>query len=538
MDLKEFIKAVNEHISHYKQLSDGNAREIFEFIKSKMFSMKIKLCFEHLSCIDKINKIKKDLQNKDIVFKNIENESQVIPRVRFILSTNRHKADFGIPLVRQSNGVIFVIEENIIDELPVLVCRPLAIPPNDFNPKFSQSELAKHIEKGEYKIYEIQDGTTVTMFYDADHIESENITEGDKAYKLYQRGKWIYSTKNAFDVNSMIWRGFNYKQIIDDVLKEYPDFDFNKLDKNKSYTIGFKHPAFHPFGQPKEWTNSDFTPSSLKWLKSAWFMQSTELSTLTKNTEENIGLPHQVLLDQKGGIPAIFKKLGNSLKDFVNTLKINQHMNNAVTQIDISKTFLGLVLRTTEESKTQDLSDILLESALWQEIRKLIYQLPFIQNKTVREKQEQNFKNMTYIILDSFLDFKRRNVFIQVFPQYIPYYKRYDFLINQTVNRIYQDLSNPVTRNNNRFKGANMEAEKPVPVSSDIVEKLYNRFLEIVKGQYQTTSEMEKTHGTGTKKSIPLVKKPGMNKIDKKNIKTMIMNSKYVDIYFNIFHEN
>lgn len=556
MDLNGFINNLNEHICHYKILSDGNAREIIDFIKSKVIPLKIKLCFEHLSCIDKINKIKKEYEeNSDLVrFENTQGIQDIVPRFRFILSSNRHKANFDIPFVRQCNGVILAIEE--IDNN--LKCRLLTVPPNDFNPKFNQTELIKLVSQGCYKIYEIQDGTTVNIFYDPNYIESENITqlvvnENDnetpkiKALKIYRRGKWIYSTKNAFDVNSMVWRGFNYKRVIDDVLKNY-SLDFDKLSKNKTYTIGFKHPAFHPFGQPYEWIESDFENKSddqkkIDWLKSAWFIQSVENvdNRLQMNISEDIGLPFQTMIEQKDGIPGIFKKLGNSLKEFINNLKLNQYMNNSKEKqvSPLHSAFLGLILRSNDEEKTTNLSDILLESALWQEIRTLIYQLPYIPNKTVREKQEQNFKNMTYVILDSFLDFKKRNVFIQVFPQYSHHYKKYDAVINSVVNKIYQDLLNTSFRSGGKFRNYDSEKNKPQQEREDpIVEQLYIRFSEIVKNQYQVTPETESPKDKYRKGgNVPLVKKPGMSKIDKKNIKNMIVNPKFNDIYFQAFYK-
>lgn len=498
MDVRQFVNKINDFISFFKKLDEPVAREIIDFIKSLVIPLRIKLCFEHLSCIEKIQRIKKEYETKAennyIKFDNLELD-QIIPRFRMLLSTNRHKANFDIPLVRQSNGIILVVEELVKNNNSYLLCRILTMPPNDFNPKFSQTEIAKNISRNMYKIYRIQDGTTVNIYYDSNYIDLEIFTrlEEDtlkiKTTKIYKLGKWIFSTKNAFDINSMIWRGFSYKKIMDDVFKRYIDFSFDKLDKNKTYTIGFKHPAFHPFTQPSEWLETSFE-SDENWVKNAWFIQSVDINTLNKDTNENIGLPVQTYIDQKNNFSEVFKKLGSSLKDFISNDK-GKNPN----------IFLGLILRSNDENKTLDISDILLESTLWQEIRKLIYQMPYIQNKIIRDKQEQNFKNMSYIILDSYLDFRKRNIFIQIFPQYIGHHKKYDTIINDIVEKIYQNL---ISKNKNKTDS----------------DKLFNKLYDIVHTQYSVSPD-EKLFTPNT---------------SKKNIKLLIVNTKYIDIYFNALH--
>ena len=537
---------------------------VIDFIKNKLNQFKIKMSYEHLSCLSRTEKLREDfmeyLKNKEsndnektekkldneIIFENITDIKDIVYRFRMILSTNRHKSYFDVPLVRQCNGIILVIEQ--LDDK--IMCNVLTAPPNDFNPKYNQNEIIKHITKGNYKIYEIQDGTTINMFYDQNHIEMNIMTKLDEtdkskivATKIFTRGKWVYSTKNCFDAGSMIWRGFSYKRVIEDVLKKY-NFDFEKLSLDKTYTIGFKHPAFHPFGQNKEWSEQDFNgnPKNIDWLKSAWFIQSV----VTKNIEtrfeksitEDIGLPFQNLIESMENIPNIFKKLGTSLKEFANTIKINQHMNAQCNPM--RGAFLGLILRSVDEEKTVELSDILLESTLWQEIRKLIYQLPYIPNKTLREKQEQNFKNITYIILESYLDFRKRNIFIQVFPQYMHYYKFYEDTVNNVINKIYQELL--YSNNSNRYKGYNTNGldkkDNNTKNKNSIVDVLSDRFMEIIREHYQITPELDKAPVDKRKNgNLPIVKRPGASKMDKKNMKSLIVNSKYTDIYFQSIYE-
>jgi len=393
MDIFNLVEQINENIKHYKILTEANAQEIIKFIKDIVIPVKIRICYEHLSCIERIREIKQKFiersaekfeEKTEHHFQNINSAKDIITRFRFILSTNRNSADFAIPLVRQCNGVIIVVEELETG----LNSKIITLSSNEFNPKFNQTKLADHISIGEYKIYEIQDGTTINLYYDENYISSETLTKLDsnqlKTFYTYKKGDWIYSTKNSFDVKKMIWRGFEYGQVINDVLKEYPEFTLEKLSKDKSYSLGFKHPAFHPFGQPAEWNiNIQDNNTKKEWIKTAWFIQSTciteilnnkkieeiknkegtesEIKTkkikdeienevkkeeikkqymIIKNTEEYIGLPLQKIIEPKGSISNIFKKLRNSLQDFL-------FSNETATSA-----FLGLILRSVDESKT------------------------------------------------------------------------------------------------------------------------------------------------------------------------------------------
>lgn len=576
MDLKSYVESINKYIVNYKNLTESNAKEIIEFIKLQNNTIKAKMCYEHLSCINKIIKIKEEYKNKpdNVEFENIKSVNDIVVRFKFVLSSYKYQADFNNPIIRQANGIILAIEETDLG----LTCNVLAVPPNEFNPKFDQTELTKNISKGYYKLYEIQDGTTITMFYDSNCVSVNTNTKLQKVNdvdsivtkKTYKLGKWIYSTKNSFDVSEIVWRGFNYGKVIDNTLSKY-NFDFNKLDTLKSYTIGFKHPAFHPFNQPAEWQTKDFdlsdleksektektktektkteeleesktekleeskteeskteNESEIKWIKNAWFIHSYDHKNNVKNTEENIGLPLQKVMDSSN-LPNIFNKLSSSLKDYINNNKIKQYMEKQ-NNYNFNDAFLGLILRSEDENKTNNLSDVLLESALWQEIRKLIYQLPYIQNKALRENQEQNFKNMTYVILDSYTDIKKKQLFISVFPQYTTYFKHFDLIINTAVDKIYFEMLSTSKYKVNDQSKANYKNNLNIQ-DETIATEIYKYFNDIVKNNYQIT--FKKSNYRNSKKQEQGVYN---NYIDKKNIKNIIINNKNTEKLYKIIY--
>lgn len=247
MDIKTFLKAVKDVINDdkYLPLTPLGAKEIIESIKGILHPLYIKITYEQLTCLEKVAKIRKLYESKDenphIIFSDIGKVENIVPRFRILISSMRHKANFQVPLVKQANGIVIEIAE-INSKLE---CNLLAMPPNDFNPNINHKEIKSCVSKGEYDIYEINDGTTFNIYYDPHYLNSEDVftKEGDElvAYKKYSIGKWMRSTKNAFDVDELVWRGYQYKEIIDDVLSQYPKI--NDLDRILSYSVGFKHPS-------------------------------------------------------------------------------------------------------------------------------------------------------------------------------------------------------------------------------------------------------------------------------------------------------
>lgn len=496
LDLESFINNTNEYLAKYSVLNLEVAQEIINYLKEQLDKLSIKLIYEHLSCLDKINKIREEFKNNTAVFENIHIIQEIVPRFRLILSSLRHKANFAIPLVRNCNGLILAIEEKDLSNSTIVFCRILAVPPNEFNPHFRNDELIKMISKKYYQVYEIQDGTVINIYFDPYYISSENISiiskciskykdrdneeshENKNAIKLinktkYKLGKWTFSTKNAFDINNMIWRNHVYKTILEDTFKNYPDFSLEKLSKAKTYTIGFKHPAFHPFKQPAKWNENNSIDS---WIKMCWFIQSietTDFETInhTKSTCENIGLPFQKEINiNELDFKAVCGILNKSLENY---LRNNENL------------YLGLILRS-DKIQTGEYSDILLESTLWNEIRHMIYQIPYTVSKQNRYYNSQNFKNIDFVILNSYLDFRKKLIFISLFPQYKENYEKYDSLIENITDQIYKIL-----------KGCYNKGDT-----------LVDYFIDIVKNQIQLTKN---------------------DKVDKQNIKDILLNPKFTD---------
>jgi hypothetical protein len=126
---------------------------------------------------------------------------------------------------------------------------------------------------------------------------------------------------------------------------------------------------------------------------------------------------------------------------------------------------------------------------------------------------------MNYVILSSYINFSKKVPFITVFPQYKSYYERYDKVIHEAVNKIYQEM---VTNKNNKPKIVKKGevSEEIVPVNTDelVVEKIYNKFIDVVRIHYQV-NDNKKTDNT---------------KVDKRIIKNIITNIKHTDTLYSI----
>jgi len=253
---------------------------------------------------------------------------------------------------------------------------PLVIPPRTFKSNITVDVVNAGLARGEYEIFEAQDGTMVSLYY------------FDKS--------WRMATVKGFDVTYLKWNGKVYNQAFKEILRargvDVGEF-YNSLDKAQCHTFCFTHPDFHPFWQGK----------SREELMNLTFVQSTtpsgEVSRENKFDADQIG--EQKMGTQFTNIRNIFKELPRSLRKYTNS----------------GETCFGYILRYRNDVEITSAnamhSHIFLESRLLQTIRRLFYSGQF--NIAVKEKK---FDRSKYIIVNAFLDKKTNDSFIQLFPQY------------------------------------------------------------------------------------------------------------------------
>lgn len=290
---------------------------------------------------------------------------------RILLAVQRYntKLDFNNPIVQVCGGIV----------MEYGTWKILAMPPHPANPRVKLSA----IDASEYTVREINDGTMITLYY-------------------YQN-EWHLATTNGITVGSLIWLGNKtYRQVLDECLAKYPDFSFDKLKKDHSYTIGFRHPEYHPFRPSTE----------------AWFIQSYDTTNKTMNTSD-IGIPEQKIVDIT--MDQILKLSHNADATFIEQNTVN----------------FGYVMR----HKTKPMgrcSNIIIESSMMKWLKTFVYN-----DKEGRLNAKANDyvgapNRLKYVALKSYLDVRHAKIFIHLFPQYQPIY---DIVIN-FINSLASSIKN------------------------------------------------------------------------------------------------
>jgi len=337
---------------------------------------------------------------------------------RVILTTKRFTANFSHPIVSQCNGLVFDYN----------TCKILSIPPYAFNGNVKISTIQQQNTdvnlSDNYNIYKVNDGTVVTLYY----------------YK----NEWRMSSTNGYDVGDLKWFGDKtYWEIFNEIsnANNYK-FDIKKLNKNRSYSIGFTHPDFHPF---KGRSESD--------IKRMWYIQAAELTNAYITNRDDIGLPSQEYIHGKITIKNLLEQTNNALENYIKT----------GTQC------FGFILRAKngifQDSLHMPMSNILMESNLMKEIRQQIY----------HPMREAKYKDVRFIALNSYLNVHKKMNFIRLFPQFNQEYLMYDNVMNKLTNTIMKYFKKSIPEEE-AIKSADEEELKYIKqafVSIGFIEKNY-----------------------------------------------------------------
>lgn len=329
---------------------------------------------------DTINHLKSELgrQGVKVVYEKSENFSSDTPVYnRIMFGTFRRSCTFNFP------GIILSHPGPGHAETKTQY-RVISVPPIPPITQYKSSLLHNHFKRA--KIIKVNDGTTVTLYF--------------------YRQKWVVSTHRGFEVNSFSRLGkTTYDDVLNDIELKYLSFNRSKLDRDKCYTIGFKHKAFHPFwGEPRSGDEKMFghevrdkKTSTEKTLGRrtvhAWYIQSIDLKKFNASDtscisyNDNIGLPHQEYVDI-ASVRDMFRIANNAYGMYMAGLDAHYGF-----LVDINN------------------RRYLVESSLLKNIRQLYYSNKF---NSVDEHIDKN----TYIIIYYLLDADNYDIFKTLFPQH------------------------------------------------------------------------------------------------------------------------
>ena len=337
---------------------------------------------------------------RSYVYKNyiktvVENTSYEKQRIMFI--ANRFKSDFTNPISFECNGLIAEYDKEQNNY------KLLVIPVQLFNSqKLIKSEIENFYNQEVYKLYKVYDGTIINLYY--------------------YNNEWRISTSKAYDANNLIFvNNKTYKNVLDEILTQYPNFSFDYLNKDKCYTFCIKYIQYHPFIE-----NLHYNNNKIIFLQSVDMKLFNETSKLIINEEEDLGIPISLLYNCE-----IFKDINiiySYLLNEIGRYKKEKHLASY-------EPLFGIILRSTNFNKTKNYSNILLESNLMSKIRNLIYNHTFtkklnfynVLDKSNNMIIDKNYYNMLNLIsLKVFLTKKDLNLFMLLFPDYKPIIKLYD----------------------------------------------------------------------------------------------------------------
>jgi hypothetical protein len=376
--VSDVLAYFEEIVENVHELTNETAGDILQIARNRLYEEKIKISSGS------------DIKRVDEMRESQKSDSSVVANFKMTLSANKLYSDFARPLMRAANGLIMQVFQRA--EGGAVECRVLSVPSNNLTQKIDKREIQRHLDKNRYDVFEVKDGTTLRLYHD-------EFRAGDL--------KWTIATRNMPDIEHVEWRGELYSEVISEVLQLYPEFSYDKLDPAKTYVIGVKHPKHHPFGQSGE-----------RKVVEAWRIGSAE------DDDNDIGIPWQQRITLEGFEIADVGVSGN-------LQAVLYHCMHALTNYGKGQAypFLGVILRSKNEEKTREFSDVLIESSLWRSIKKSIYQNKAAKSSEEQARRNEDFKNIEFLIIESYLDITRRAEFISLFPVYREYYDKLSALV-------------------------------------------------------------------------------------------------------------
>jgi hypothetical protein len=311
-------------------------------------------------------------------------------------------------------------------------------------PFFPKSYFDKHttnalLKNNIYDIYYMEDGTVVGLYYYA-NLE-----------------KWVISSSRGIDVNLNIFNELAYEVMLDESLSamgiNYDEF-FAGLDKDKSYTIGFKHPDMHPFQEGKG-----------EPIYKVWFIQSavnaigSEFKVVKTSPWEKIP-GHKKLTFKINSLDPLFNKIHCTFEEFKADGRVNY----------------GFILsaRTSNPKKYGENSVLMIESKLLNFIRNMWYYASYHKFSNANSYSLQNV-----ILLNSFLNSTHLSTFETLFPQFKDHFLNLQIIENELIEKLYINVLHSLT--NNTTSITNVENEEESDVEDDIINILSTQVLRVTQ---------------------------------------------------------
>lgn len=318
---------------------------------------------------------------------------------RVLLTSNRKKSNFNVKLCRQCNGVVL--------EFPTW--NILAIPSAVLPISGSTTQLTKNLN--EYDVYEIRDGSMITLYW----------------YQL----RWQMASANGFDISGYKFlSNRTYSELFDESAAKH--LNTKKLLPGYCYTLIFRHHELHPL----------LTDPETIWCICAYKIVNSDESNSHVSTYEEVADELLPCKKQQPCSITSFNELHNknidALSDYTWSVT-----NNSAPIINY-----GYILRSAT-------SNVLLESTLMRRIRNYVYNVPIHVRSSCTSSSSQNSilsgssqnsvlsgSSLNYIILRAFLHYPTKTQFIRLFPQFSTKYSELSSYMEKIVSGVIDSLRN------------------------------------------------------------------------------------------------
>lgn len=383
--------------------------------------------FNHFKVFDVI----KQVAIKNNVWARYERNEETGGISRVLLSTYKYRSfdqqteDPKSPLYYQSNALVIDA-----DDWDVIAYNPL-----NFNKKLNKTKVNEFLKNKKYEITKINDGTTITLY----------------PWKT----RWAIASSNAWDVSNIIWIGTKtYVEIFKDLVDRlYPEFatetgmrilgsegnyflDFTKLDKNKAYTIGFRHYDFHPIKDDPE---------------KIWQIQVIDLADPFNAEPADFDncLPvfdMQEYVDKNtiNSVDDIIALTENSVENAtVGKKPLGSYAAAAASDdLPLIKTYnYGYLLSSTDRGVTKENSSILIPSEFLKKIRDIHYMDWGSSKINIDKSNIHNVKIMRSLLGPT----KKKELFIAIHPEAEEQMVQFTKFIDEIIDNVHDKLK---TENN------------------------------------------------------------------------------------------
>ena len=307
---------------------------------------------------------------------------------RIILTAaNLATCEASAPIVKACNGLLFDYNPDtnaykLLAAPPPVLVRKQAIP-------------AAAID-GEYAVYEINDGTQLTLYW--------------------YGTSWRLSTTNGYDVGDLYWRGSStYMEHFINTMTKFSEFSLDKLNKRRSYTVGIRVKDFHPLlGDPEK----------------CWFVRAFDLDAYeytNRPPEEVKFLPQQtrLVVTSAADLAAFTEKNANAMTSYLAAIK----RRGPIPALP----HYGYVCKHRHGGVGS--ANLVVESTLYRAIRKLIYDIPWVDRQSL-----DHVTRVDYMPLRAYLNPCNRNVFVDLFPQYHYRFDQYSQWVDRLFARVVDAL--------------------------------------------------------------------------------------------------